>query len=85
METAESEEPLAIVGPSDDRGLGPVLKRARVLYRFAGEAPGEGARLAELADCLPREEACEVLCLAGLQDLMQHYRPLTLAPSSMHS
>lgn len=77
---AETEDPLAITGPADEERLGPVLKRARYVFSVPGVAPGE-ACLTDLADCLPRQEAREVFCLAGLHDLMQHYRPLTAAAS----
>ncbi|GFH23097.1 hypothetical protein HaLaN_20656 [Haematococcus lacustris] len=73
IETAETDEPLQVAGASDPGVLFPILKRARYTYRLPVRGPGEGARLRDLADCLPKEEAYEVLCLAGIQDLMQHY------------
>ena len=84
-EAAESEEPLAIAGPADEGPLGPVLKRARFSHRVPGEASGDTARLADLADFLPKEEAYEMLCSAALRDLMQHHRPLTVPPFPMYS
>jgi hypothetical protein len=66
---------VALVESPGEVGLGPVLKRARYLRRLSGEASGEKAHLSDLTDCLPREEAIEALSLAGLHDLMQHFRP----------
>ncbi|KAJ9531767.1 hypothetical protein QJQ45_021919, partial [Haematococcus lacustris] len=73
IETAETDEPLQVAGASDPGVLSPILKRARYTYRLPVRGPGEGARLRDLADCLPKEEAYKVLCAAGIQDLMQHY------------
>ncbi|KAJ9528221.1 hypothetical protein QJQ45_014213 [Haematococcus lacustris] len=78
IETAETDEPLQVAEASDPGVLSPILKRARYTYRLPVGGPGEEACLRDLADCLPKEEAYEVLCLAGIQDLMQHY-PLSSA------
>ncbi|KAL6761591.1 hypothetical protein V8C86DRAFT_833719 [Haematococcus lacustris] len=78
IETAETDEPLQVAEASDPGVLSPILKRARYTYRLPVGGPGEEACLRDLADCLPKEEAYEVLCLAGIKDLMQHY-PLSSA------
>ncbi|KAL6756225.1 hypothetical protein V8C86DRAFT_113945 [Haematococcus lacustris] len=78
IETAETDEPLQVAEASDPGVLSPLLKRARYTYRLPVGGPGEEACLRDLADCLPKEEAYEVLCLAGIQDLMRHY-PLSSA------
>lgn len=87
MVGAGIKEHLVIAGPLDKESLGPLLKRARFMCGLPGETSGDEARLADLADFLPREEAREVLRLAGLQDLMWHYRPAltSTAWSSMYS
>ena len=85
VEDAESEEALAIAGPADEGPVALVLKRARFSHRVPGEAAGDTACLADLADFLPKEEAYEMLCSAALRDLMQHHRPITVPPFSMYS
>ncbi|KAJ9511960.1 hypothetical protein QJQ45_004444 [Haematococcus lacustris] len=66
IETAETDEPLQVAEVSDPGVLSPILKRARYTYRLPVGGPGEEACLRDLADCLPKEEAYEVLCLAGI-------------------
>lgn len=79
VDTKTAEESISITAPANEEGLGRMLKRTRYTYRVPGGAGDDVARLEDLADCLPRQEACEVLCAAGLRDLMRLYHPLTHA------